>query len=80
MLLDNDNKFEIENMYSIVKQKEAYIIALDFCCNSAQHIDIKKINKKAKDTLAENCNSFEKKEFNNFKKLFDKILEIKNPS
>lgn len=82
MKLSEDKNFEIEHMYSIGKQKEAYQKALENFCGGGENnnIDIKRVEKSAKYTLAENCKNFEESDFDRFKALFDLILGIKSQS
>jgi predicted ATP-dependent endonuclease of OLD family len=64
--------FEIENMYPIEKQKEIYKKAIDGSDN------LNDVEQTYKNLLAKHCSSFDKSNFDGFKTLFDKILEIKN--
>ncbi len=69
-----DTDYEIENMYSIEKQKESWEYAIK---TEKNDINLKQLKNNSKVWLAKNCVDFMPKEFESFKKLFDLILEIK---
>lgn len=72
----NENEdFEIENMYPIVRIKEAYINATT---NISSNINKNSIEKEAKKVLEERCKDFDDVDFNNFKELFNLIKKIKD--